>query len=241
MVVHCGPQLAEQPRPGASPIALDGDQRQPEGVGRLLDGQPSEEPHYHQVAQARVDRRELAQRGVQVEQVHVRRRRRADLVGQRHLPAGATPFGGRMRAGMIHQDLPHHPRGNREELRAVLPAHAAQVHEAQVRLVDERCRSQRVVGPLRAQSPARDSTQIVVHDGRSGGYPRPDPPAPTPRAFPSHRRGRDMGVILATPSYPALKIDEPLLGRRPLLSGARGPGVNKDARARDGRSLTCDE
>ena len=69
-----------------------------------------------------------------------------------------------MRAGMIHQNLPHQARGNREELRAVLPSHAAQVDEAQVRLVDEGGRSQRVVGPLRAQSPARDSTQILVHN-----------------------------------------------------------------------------
>ena len=70
-----------------------------------------------------------------------------------------------MRACVIHQNLPHQARRNREELRAVLPSHAAQVDEAQVRLVDESGRSQRVVGPLRAQSPARDPTQILVHNG----------------------------------------------------------------------------
>ena len=70
-----------------------------------------------------------------------------------------------MRACMIDENLPHQSRGNREELCAVLPSHAAQVDEAQVRLVDESGRRQRVVGPLRAQSPARDPTQILVHNG----------------------------------------------------------------------------
>ena len=238
---HRGPQLAEQPRPGASPIALDGGRRQLEGVGRFLDGQASEEPQHHQVAQTRVDGRELAQRGVEVEQVHVRRRRRADRVRERHLQAGATPFGGRMGAGMIHQDLPHHARGNREEVRAVLPAHAAQVHQAQVRLVDEGGRSQGVVGPLRAQSPARDPTQILVHNcdqpAVRGPIPRPQATSIPVTSSPS----RDLTLILATPSYPRLKVDEPLSGRPPLLSGARGTGVDRDARARDRRSPTCDE
>ena len=69
-----------------------------------------------------------------------------------------------MRAGMIHKNLPHQARRNRKELCAILPSHAAQVDEAQVRLVHERGWSQRVVGPLRAQPPARDPTQILVHN-----------------------------------------------------------------------------
>jgi hypothetical protein len=65
---------------------------------------------------------------------------------------------------MIDENLPHQSRRNREELRAVLPSYASQVYEAQVRLVDERGRSERVIGPLRTQSPARDPTQIVIHN-----------------------------------------------------------------------------
>jgi hypothetical protein len=41
-------------------------------------------------------------------------------------------------AGDIDQDAPHPQGGHREEVRAVLPAHAARVAQAQVSFVDER-------------------------------------------------------------------------------------------------------
>jgi hypothetical protein len=83
-----------------------------------------------------------------------------------------------MRARMIHQNLPHEARRNREEVRAVLPPHAAQVDKAQVRFVDKGGRRQRVVGPLRAQSTPRDSTEVLIHNRHESAVRGPIAPAP---------------------------------------------------------------
>jgi hypothetical protein len=66
---------------------------------------------------------------------------------------------------MVHEDLAHDARGNREELGAVLPVHPPEVHEAHVGLMDEGRRCQGVVSPLRAQPPAGDPPQVLVDSG----------------------------------------------------------------------------
>jgi len=42
-----------------------------------------------------------------------------------------------------------------------------------------------------------------------------------------------MSLILAARSYPGLRVDEPSLGRTPLLIGARNTGVVETPRVRD--------
>jgi hypothetical protein len=49
----------------------------------------------------------------------------------------ATPFEGMARARRVHEDAAHGLGAQREELGAVLPGDLPDLHEAQVRLVDE--------------------------------------------------------------------------------------------------------
>jgi hypothetical protein len=68
-----------------------------------------------------------------------------------------------MRARMIDEDAPHHLRGQAKEVGAILPRHAPLPDEAQVRLVDERCRLECVVPPLAPEIRGRALPQFAVH------------------------------------------------------------------------------
>jgi hypothetical protein len=69
-------------------------------------------------------------------------------------------------ARVVHEDAPHHLRGDAEEVGAVLPLHAALVHQAQVGLVHERRRLERVLRGLAAHRPRRAPPQLGVHLGQ---------------------------------------------------------------------------
>ena len=84
---------------------------------------------------------------------------------------------------MVHQDAAHHACGDREELDAVLPPDAAEIHEPDVGLMDERCGCQRMIAAFGTETPARDPPQVVVHGlnksavcGRISLAPRHEPP-----------------------------------------------------------------
>jgi len=51
-------------------------------------------------------------------------------------------------------------------MRAILPLHAAGIDQPQIRLVDERCRLQRMAGPFVRHVPAGDAAELAVHEGR---------------------------------------------------------------------------
>jgi hypothetical protein len=67
---------------------------------------------------------------------------------------------------VIDEHAAHHARGHREEVRAVLPAHAAQLHKAEVRLVDESGGLQGVSRPLAVHLAAGEALEFFVHDGK---------------------------------------------------------------------------
>ena len=69
--------------------------------------------------------------------------------------AGARP---------LDQDLAHRVRGDRAEVRAVLPALRAILHQPQVGLVDERRRLERLARTLAAQIRRRQPAQLLVDD-----------------------------------------------------------------------------
>ena len=74
---------------------------------------------------------------------------------------------------VIDEDLPHQPRGQREEMRAVVHRHAIEIDEPKVRLVDEHRRLQRVAGAFVLESCACDAPQFVVDDRKQlvqGGF-----------------------------------------------------------------------
>ena len=65
-------------------------------------------------------------------------------------------------AGMVHQDAPHHLRGDGEELAPVLPGGRALAEQAEVGLVHEGRGLQRVARPLATQAVRRPPPQLLV-------------------------------------------------------------------------------
>ena len=68
------------------------------------------------------------------------------------------------RAGALDEDLAHRVGGNGAEVRAILPAVRPVLHQAQVRLVDETGRLQRLPGTLAAQVVGREPPQFLIDD-----------------------------------------------------------------------------
>jgi hypothetical protein len=65
---------------------------------------------------------------------------------------------------VVHQDLAHKARSHSEEMRTVLPAWAALVNEAQVRLVDERAWPQHVGHSFSAEMAGSKPAELSVDD-----------------------------------------------------------------------------
>ena len=62
-------------------------------------------------------------------------------------------------AGVVHQEPPHHPGTDREEMRLALPIGASLVHQLEVGLVHQRGRGQGVTHPLEAHLPVGQAPQ----------------------------------------------------------------------------------
>lgn len=65
----------------------------------------------------------------------------------------------------VHEDAAHLARGDGEEVRAVLPVDPAHVDHAQIDLVDQRVRLERVAGILPRRILPRTSHVLGVHEG----------------------------------------------------------------------------
>ena len=63
---------------------------------------------------------------------------------------------------MIYQDLPHQSRRQRQEMRAAVECHAADIHQTQIHFVDQGRRLERVVCPLATQVSAGELSKFVV-------------------------------------------------------------------------------
>src|SRR5262245_29907668 len=134
-----------------------------EGFGSLLDREAAEEPHDHEIDQSRVDRAELVKRRLEVQEVDFAWRGDRDVIREGHAPSSAAALEGSVPTRMVHQDATHHACGDREELDAVLPAYAAEIHETHVGLMDERCGCQGMIAAFGTEASARDSPQICIH------------------------------------------------------------------------------
>ena len=70
-----------------------------------------------------------------------------------------------MSTSMIDQDAPHHLGRNSEEMGTILPAHAVVSHQAQVGLVHEGGRLERVAAALTLHIAVSQAAEFFVHDG----------------------------------------------------------------------------
>jgi hypothetical protein len=111
--------------------------------------QPAEESQLHYPALRRVNPLQPPQRFVERERVYLFftcfPACQLINIAEREPLLLAAAFGCATRFGMMHQDLPHQPRRNAEEVRAALPVDFALINQEQVDLVDQRGRLKGVV------------------------------------------------------------------------------------------------
>ena len=83
---------------------------------------------------------------------------------ERDARAAAAALLGAARAGALDQDLPHRVRGDRAEVRPVLPAARAILEQSKVGLVHERRRLQRLARTFASQVARRQPPKLLVDD-----------------------------------------------------------------------------
>src|SRR5262249_4001550 len=82
---------------------------------------------------------------------------------QRDLLQRGAAFGSFMRAGMIDQNLTHQAGGHAEKVGAALPLGHLLVNQANVSLVQQGRRLERVIETLTSEIAGREMAQLLVH------------------------------------------------------------------------------
>ena len=165
MAICTGIEATVQPGARDLPVALDRRARGALGVRDVVEGQPAEKSQLHHAALARIERRQLGQRRVQIEEVDVWRVVVRDGAVERQARPSAGPFGHLAPPGVIYQDPAHHLGRQGEEMRSILPIGVPLVDESEVRLVDQRRRLQQVPRLFVPESGRRPAAQLLVDDG----------------------------------------------------------------------------
>ncbi len=128
----------------------------------LLDRQSRKKAHHHDLTLPLIDACELIQGIVQRQEVVAP----ADVDDQRFIERDALATAASLlivaRTREVHQDPAHQASRHRQEVRAVLPADAFDVHEPQIDLVHQRGGLKRVAEPLARHASGGDLTQLRV-------------------------------------------------------------------------------
>jgi len=83
---------------------------------------------------------------------------------EEHMASAASALAGSMTAGVVDEDAAHQLRGQTDEVRAVLPGQIPLTEQLQKGLVHEGGGLKRVVGPLMAEVPDGESSQLAVDE-----------------------------------------------------------------------------
>jgi hypothetical protein len=168
------PSQARAARHCASTVETD----EPITAATCFDLEPREEAQLDEARLALVDLRELDQRGVDVKEVVGTRITGGQHVRDRHAFPGAGS-GGLPRPRVIDEHLAHRPRGEREEVRAVVdPLERLRAEQLEERLVHERGRLERVARVARPEVALGDRAQLRHDRGQESldgsGSPGPE-------------------------------------------------------------------
>src|SRR5262245_696653 len=163
--VPASPESLQQPGPDVAPLPVQGARRQAEDFRRLIRRQPAEVAQQHDLRLRGVLFLQLFQGLVDGEDVL--RGRLDDGTGLVQLlaPPPAAPHGAGLAPRLLDEDVAHGAGGGEEEVLPRLPGDVALVGQAQVGLVDQGRRLQRLAGRQLGHAGAGQLVQLLVHDG----------------------------------------------------------------------------
>src|ERR1700756_1886577 len=103
------------------PVALHGGRRDLENLGRVFDGQPTEEAQLYDLTLLLINLREFRQGSVEGQHIDVAVRARDKRLIERDLAGAIAALGGILGARVIHKYPAHHLGSDSEEVSAALP------------------------------------------------------------------------------------------------------------------------
>ena len=137
-----------------------------DGHRRFFCRHPAKVVHLDDLGQRGLLALERLERAVEIQQLEfLRSTLVADfdvrVPGNRRLSPAALGRG--VRTCVVDQHLPHHPRHQRQKMRAIGEVRIGIVKQLDEGFVDERCRLQGVTGPLAAHERPRNPLQLALH------------------------------------------------------------------------------
>ena len=155
-------EAPEEPCPRRLPVAHRRGERGAQHESGLFQREPTEEPQFGNAGLTLVERGELLERVMEIEDVNVALGASSNVVSKGHASPAPGPLCHLVGARPIHEDAPHHLGRHREELRAVPPDRAILIHQAKVDLVHKGCRLQRLTRAFTAEERRRTPSKLLV-------------------------------------------------------------------------------
>jgi hypothetical protein len=131
--------------------------------------QSAKEAQFDDLARPAAEAIQIAERFVERDQVAVNRLRRFIRLFEREPQAVSVAPARALTAGVIHQNPSHLPRGDDEEMGAVLPFDPPVAEQPQVDFVDQSRRLKRVINAFLPQVLAGEQSQFVVNQSEEFG------------------------------------------------------------------------
>lgn len=152
-----------EPGAGVGPLAVGGSRRYAEHLSNLGKPQAREISELNHFGRLGLDLFEPMQRFIKSNNV-LGRRRSLHLQGVKRLPFNvATALVGLPAAGMVDENSPHRLRGGREKVGAVLPTGINFANQAEICLMHQGCRLERMTGRFDRHAMTRQPAQLVIN------------------------------------------------------------------------------
>ncbi len=146
-------------------MTFDGRGGNAQNVSRFFNGETAEVAQFDHAGFLGIERRQGLERVVQRDQFGAAFDRPIDVFVQRELLKILATLFRIVLARMIDQQAAHYLSSNSEKVCAVLPVDPRLIDESQVRLMNQRCRLQRVIDSFTPQIIRRKLAQFIVDDG----------------------------------------------------------------------------
>src|SRR5580658_609124 len=153
-----------QPNARGGPLPLGGSRRDVDDAGGFFNGESAEKAQLDDLRLARIELGETLHGGIEADDVEVDRGLRAGLLLEHDYERSASTLSRVARASVVDKDLPHHLRGQRKEVSAVLQLSRLAAHQAKVCLMDESSGLQSVAAALASEMPFREPAELVVDE-----------------------------------------------------------------------------